>query len=170
MKYDTVTGIIGNTHGVSSDSAPMRMASFRKLPRSCCWPDAAAEAGVAGEGGGAVGPAVGAAPTGASTVVGAAAAAPPGAGATGSVVGATTVEPPGWRSTLDARVPAAAAGAATRLTPAGTATAAVMVTVRGSVHDVSLHAWNRAATASACDPAPTPALTLTGTRNTACVS
>jgi hypothetical protein len=34
VKYDTVIGTIGNTHGVSSDSAPTDIASQMKLQRS----------------------------------------------------------------------------------------------------------------------------------------
>src|SRR6188768_3675311 len=32
VKYDTVIGTIGNTHGVSSDSAPIVIASHRNAP------------------------------------------------------------------------------------------------------------------------------------------
>ena len=36
MKYETVIGIIGNTHGVSSDIAPNVTASQRKDQMSVC--------------------------------------------------------------------------------------------------------------------------------------
>jgi hypothetical protein len=36
VKYDTVIGIIGNTHGVSRDNAPMAAANHRKLRNDWC--------------------------------------------------------------------------------------------------------------------------------------
>ena len=41
MKYDTVIGTIGNTHGVSSDSAPIAAASHRYAPNVLARDDAA---------------------------------------------------------------------------------------------------------------------------------
>ena len=40
VKYDTVIGTIGNTHGVSSDSAPIAAASHRYAPKVLARDDA----------------------------------------------------------------------------------------------------------------------------------